>query len=44
MSDLLKYLEPNDLLNGNYRYKLFERWWPIASAETFAPKVELAAT
>jgi glutamate synthase domain-containing protein 2 len=44
MSDLLKYLEPNDLLNGNYRYSLYEKWWPVASAESFAPKVELAAT
>jgi glutamate synthase domain-containing protein 2 len=44
MSDLLKYLEPNDLLNGNYRYSLYEKWWPVASAESFAQKVELAAT
>ena len=44
MSDLLKYLEPNDLLNGKYRYSLYEKWWPVASAESFAPKVELAAT
>jgi hypothetical protein len=44
MSDLLKYLEPNDLLNGNHRYSIYEKWWPVASADSFAPKVELAAT
>ena len=44
MSELLKYLEPNDLLNGNYRYTLFEKYWPVAQSDSFAPKVELAAT
>jgi glutamate synthase domain-containing protein 2 len=44
MSDLLKYLEPNDLLNGNHRYSIYEKWWPVASADSFAPKIELAAT
>ncbi|ANB71307.1 hypothetical protein AYM40_02185 [Paraburkholderia phytofirmans OLGA172] len=44
MSDLLKYLDPNDLLNGNYRYTLYEKYWPMAQSDSFAPKVELAAT
>ncbi|CAM2146560.1 FMN-binding glutamate synthase family protein [Pararobbsia alpina] len=42
LSDLLKYLEPGDLLHGNYRYRLYEQWWPIASAHTFSPRAELA--
>jgi glutamate synthase domain-containing protein 2 len=42
MSDLLKYLEPGDLLHGRYRYRLFEQWWPIASADSFSPRAELA--
>ena len=44
MSELLKYLDPNDLLNGNYRYTLYEKYWPMAQSDSFAPKVELAAT
>jgi glutamate synthase domain-containing protein 2 len=44
MSDLLKYLQPNDLLEGRYRYSLYEKYWPVASAETFAPQIELLAT
>ncbi|MGF6465517.1 MULTISPECIES: FMN-binding glutamate synthase family protein [Paraburkholderia] len=43
MSELLKYLEPNDLLNGNFRYTLFEKYWPIAQSDSFSPKAELAA-
>ncbi|HEY3598369.1 MAG TPA: FMN-binding glutamate synthase family protein [Paraburkholderia sp.] len=39
MCDLLKYLEPNDLLNGNYRYTLYEKWWPVASSDSFTPEV-----
>jgi glutamate synthase domain-containing protein 2 len=38
MSELLKYLEPNDLVNGKYRYSLYEKWWPLASSDSFAPK------
>ena len=38
MSQVLKYLEPNDLVNGNYRYSLYEKWWPVASSDSFAPK------
>jgi len=44
MSELLKYLEPNDLLTGNYRYSLFEKYWPLAQSDSFSPRVELAAT
>jgi hypothetical protein len=43
MSDLLKYLEPNDLLNGTYRYTLYERWWPVARSDSFAPATVPAA-
>jgi hypothetical protein len=39
MSELLKYLEPNDLVNGNYRYSLYEKWWPLADSESFSPKL-----
>jgi len=35
MSDLLKYLEPGDLLTGNYRYQLYEKWWPLARSDSF---------
>jgi glutamate synthase domain-containing protein 2 len=37
MSDLLKYLSPGDLLEGRYRYQLYEKWWPVARSESFAP-------
>jgi glutamate synthase domain-containing protein 2 len=40
MSELLKYLEPNDLINGQYRYTLYEKWWPIARSDSFAPLME----
>ena len=43
MSDLLKYLEPNDLINGNYRFTLYEKWWPLARSDSFAPALETAA-
>ncbi|RQH00646.1 FMN-binding glutamate synthase family protein [Paraburkholderia dinghuensis] len=37
MSDLLKYLKPGDLLEGRYRYQLYEKWWPVARSDSFAP-------
>jgi hypothetical protein len=37
LSTLLKYLEPGDLLAGRYRYQLYERYWPMARADRFAP-------
>jgi glutamate synthase domain-containing protein 2 len=43
MSELLKYLEPGDLLVGNYRYTLYEKYWPIARSDSFAPNVERVA-
>jgi len=43
MSELLKYLEPGDLLVGNYRYTLYEKYWPIARSDSFAPDMEHAA-
>ncbi|WP_296652200.1 FMN-binding glutamate synthase family protein [Paraburkholderia sp.] len=38
MSDLLKYLSPGDLLEGRYRYHLYEKWWPAARSDSFAPE------
>lgn len=38
MSNVLKYLQPNDLLEGNYRYRVYEKFWPIARAESFHPE------
>ncbi|HEY4350901.1 MAG TPA: FMN-binding glutamate synthase family protein [Paraburkholderia sp.] len=43
MCDLLKYLEPNDLLNGTYRYTLYEKWWPVATSDSFTPEVTSVA-
>jgi hypothetical protein len=40
MSELLKYLKPGDLLEARYRYQLFEKWWPVARSDSFAPEVE----
>jgi hypothetical protein len=34
----------NDLLTGNYRYTLFEKYWPIAQCDSFSAKAELAAS
>jgi len=39
MSNVLKYLQPNDLLEGNYRYRVYEKFWPIARAESFHPEL-----
>ncbi|AOZ03388.1 FMN-binding glutamate synthase family protein [Cupriavidus sp. USMAHM13] len=36
LSDLLKFLAPGDLLNGNYRYQLYEKYWPMARSDSFA--------
>ena len=43
MSELLKYLQPGDLLAGRYRFKLYEKWWPLARSDAFTPMVEAAA-
>ncbi|WP_322030799.1 FMN-binding glutamate synthase family protein [Paraburkholderia sp. J76] len=40
MSELLKYLKPGDLLEGRYRYQLYEKWWPVARSDSFAPAEE----
>jgi len=37
LSEMLKYLEPGDLLSGNYRYQVYEKYWPMARAESFHP-------
>ncbi|MFP3741334.1 FMN-binding glutamate synthase family protein, partial [Burkholderia sp. SIMBA_019] len=34
MSELLKYLKPGDLLEGRYRYQLYEKWWPVARSDS----------
>ncbi|QHE91113.1 FMN-binding glutamate synthase family protein [Pandoraea fibrosis] len=36
MSESLKYLEPGDLLRGQFRYQLYEKYWPMARADSFA--------
>ncbi|KAG0165427.1 hypothetical protein DFQ30_008474 [Apophysomyces sp. BC1015] len=37
MSELLQYLRPGDLLAGRYRHPLYEKWWPAARSDSFAP-------
>ncbi|MFJ2990454.1 FMN-binding glutamate synthase family protein [Collimonas sp. NPDC087041] len=44
MSDLLHYLKPGDLLNQNYRYPVFEKYWPISRAESFHPAEPIAVS
>lgn len=39
LSEMLKYLEPGDLITGNYRYQVYEKYWPIARAESFHPEI-----
>ncbi|MFL9922970.1 FMN-binding glutamate synthase family protein [Herbaspirillum lusitanum] len=39
LSELLKYLEPGDLLAGQFRYQVYEKYWPIARAESFHPQL-----
>jgi glutamate synthase domain-containing protein 2 len=36
LSELLDQVEPGDLLNGIYRHRVFEKWWPLASSDSFA--------
>lgn len=43
LSDLLQQLEPGDLLSGTYRYPVFERWWSVARADSFALPAEVSA-
>jgi glutamate synthase domain-containing protein 2 len=35
LSELLDQVEPGDLLKGVYRQRVFEKWWPLASSESF---------
>jgi glutamate synthase domain-containing protein 2 len=37
LSELLKYLEPGDLLTGRYRYQVYEKYWPVARSASFHP-------
>ena len=39
LSDLFRYVKPNSLLDGSCDHPLFSRWWPNASADTFAPAI-----
>ena len=39
LSDMLDYLKPGDLLNGNYRFPVFEKYWPVARADSFHPEL-----
>jgi glutamate synthase domain-containing protein 2 len=43
LSELLQRLDAGDLLNGNYRYPVFARWWPVARADSFALPADVAA-
>lgn len=36
LSELLDALEPGDLLQGHYRFRVYEKWWPLASSSSFA--------
>jgi len=36
LSEVLDTVEPGDLLNGVYRYPVFERWWAVARTDSFA--------
>ena len=36
MSELLKFLTPGDLINGNFRYQLYEKYWPLARSDSFS--------
>ncbi|MFX1763000.1 FMN-binding glutamate synthase family protein [Paraburkholderia sp. A1RI-2L] len=40
MSELLKYLKPGDLIEGRYRYQLYEKWWPVARSDSFVPDID----
>jgi glutamate synthase domain-containing protein 2 len=44
LSDLLDYLEPNDLLNGNYRFPVYEKYWSKVSGASFAMPATLLST
>lgn len=35
LSEMLQYLEHGDLINGNYRYQVYRKYWPIARAASF---------
>lgn len=35
LSNVLEFLEPGDLLNGNYKYPIFKNWWDKSSTESF---------
>lgn len=37
LSDLLEFLDEGDLLAGNMRFPVFEKFWPHASADSFGP-------
>lgn len=35
LADVLDTLEPGDLLTGTYRHRVYEKWWPVASSNSF---------
>ncbi|RKT98629.1 FMN-binding glutamate synthase family protein [Burkholderia sp. Nafp2/4-1b] len=37
LSELLEFVQPDDLLNGQYRTETFKTWWPRARSDAFAP-------
>ena len=36
LSELLDYLEPGDLLNGNYRYPVYQKYWDKVNGSSFS--------
>jgi hypothetical protein len=44
LSDLLDYLEPNDLLNGHYRFPVYEKYWDKVSGASFALPAAMLST
>lgn len=36
LSDVVEELETGDLLTGTYRHRVYEKWWPVASSDSFA--------
>jgi glutamate synthase domain-containing protein 2 len=36
LSSLLNLLEPGDLLNGNYKYPIYQSWWEKAKSSSFS--------
>ncbi|MGH8460378.1 MAG: FMN-binding glutamate synthase family protein [Stenotrophobium sp.] len=44
VSTLIKYLQPGDLLENRAKHPVYEKFWNIASADTFAPVLQAVET